>query len=186
MLVEELQDADGTRAALVDERHGRDRARHVAGPLGRGAIEARVAHDVREGQRLSGREDEAGDALRGRHREADGPRALLARGHAELEAVRIALEDGDRGGLGVEEGDRGVDDRLQQCRLRIALQAPTDASSLRRCAQDLEHGLAGRSVGHPQRSARRASLSTSVMTSVSRSMRMRSSSTRPLSSLLTL
>ena len=52
-------------ACVVDERHGRDRARHVAGALGRGAVEARVGHDVGERDGLAGREDEAGDALEG-------------------------------------------------------------------------------------------------------------------------
>ena len=185
-LVEQLQDADGPGAPLVDQRHGSDGARHVARPLRRCPVEARVAHDVGEGEWLAGREDEAGDAFRGRHREADGTRALLAGGDAELEAIRVALEDGDRCRLGIEERDRGIDDRLQERGLRVALHAPRDAGSLCRRAQDLERRLRRGLVRHAQRSARRASLSTLVMTRVSRSMRMRSSSTSPLSSLLTL
>ncbi len=48
---------------LVDERHGQQRAGHVAGPFGGRALEARVGRDVGDREGLPGREDVAGDAL---------------------------------------------------------------------------------------------------------------------------
>ena len=73
-LVEDLQHAD--RALVVDERHRDDRPRDVAGLLGDGPAEARVERDVRQRERLTGREHVAGEALVGRDRQADDALAL--------------------------------------------------------------------------------------------------------------
>ena len=68
-LVEDLEDADGP--VLIEERHGRDRARHVSGLLRRPAVEAWVGPHIRERQRLPGGIDVAGDSLGRRHGKPD-------------------------------------------------------------------------------------------------------------------
>jgi hypothetical protein len=93
-LVEHLQHAD--RAAATEQRHGRDRARHVAGASGGLAVEARISLDVGERQCLAGAEGEAGDALGRLHRLADGARTLRPGRDPELEPLRIVLEQRDR------------------------------------------------------------------------------------------
>ena len=88
-------------------------ARHVAGLLGGRPPEAGVARDVRQGERLAGREDVAGDALRRRDREPDDALALLAGRDAEHEPVGRRVVERDRGGLGLEQRDGRLDDRAQ-------------------------------------------------------------------------
>ena len=107
--VEHLEHAD--RAGVVDQRHGEDRARHVARALGRRAVEARVGGDVADGERLARREHVARDALaRAANDRPDGARARPARGDADDEPVGVGVVERDRRGLGVEQRDRRVDD----------------------------------------------------------------------------
>ena len=110
-LVEHLQHAD--RAAVVHERDGHDGAGHVLGLLGEAAPEARVARDVRDGQRLTRREDVADEAPVGRDLQADDALALGARRDPEDEDVARRVEEGERRGLGLEQEDGGLDDRAQ-------------------------------------------------------------------------
>ncbi len=121
-----------TRAVLVQERRGRDGSRDVAGLLGRVPVEARVVGDVGEREGLAGRVHEPGDALGGRHRQPDRAGAMLAGGDAELQPIRILLEERDRCGLGVEEPHRRVDDALKQARLNVAGEATRDSRTPRR------------------------------------------------------
>jgi hypothetical protein len=48
---------------------------------------------------------------------------MLTRRDPVLEPIGIALEQGYRRGLGIEQADRGVDDRLQELLLDGALQS---------------------------------------------------------------
>ena len=106
------------RAALVDERDRGDRTRHVAGALGGGAIEARVAHDVRKGDRLAGREDEADDAFRRAAPRRRWPRRPARRRRRGTRGDPDRVRRWRWRQLPRRKGDRGVDDRLQQRRLR--------------------------------------------------------------------
>ena len=124
----------------VDQRNGRDRARHVARALGRRAVEARIAQHVGERERLAGREDEADDAARRRHREADGAGTLGTGCDAELEPIRVALEQGDRRRLGLEQGDSRVDDRLEQRLLGVRVEAAGNRRPPRCLAKCLQRG----------------------------------------------
>ena len=110
-LVEDLEDAD--RALVVDERHGDERPRHVAGLLGGRPAEPGVARDVRQRERLAGREHVAGDALVRPDRQPDDALALLAGRDLEDEPVRRRVVERDRRRLGVEQRDRRLDDRAQ-------------------------------------------------------------------------
>ena len=59
---------------------------------------------------------------------------------AELEPVRVALEQGDRRRLGVEQRDRGVDDRLEQRLLGVRVEAAGNRRPPRCLAECLQRG----------------------------------------------
>ncbi len=100
-------------ALLIGQRDGGDGAGDVAGPLGGLAVEARVGANVRQGERLAGREHEPGDSLAGLDALADRSGTLWAGRHPELEPIRIGLEQGDGGRLRIEQAHGCVHDGLE-------------------------------------------------------------------------
>ena len=174
------------------ERHRDDRARHVAGLLGRGTTEAGVARDVRQGDRLAGREDVARDALVGCDRQPDDALALRPGRDLEDEAAR---SQGRRGRSTTASASNSatvastIDRRTERRRRRRepagGLEAERDRPDggertlprRRRRRAGRRASGAGRRVprtGH--RSTERASRSRSTTTSTSRSSRTSPSS----------
>ena len=76
----------------------------------------------------------------GRHRQADRALALGAGRDAELEPVRVALEEGDRRSLGLEQRDRGLDDRLEQVLLCARVKSAGNSRPPRCQAKCLKRG----------------------------------------------
>ena len=137
-------------ALLIGQRHRSDGAGDVAGPFGSLAVEARVGAHVRQGKCLAGREHEPGDALAGLHALADGTRTLWPRRYTEFEAIRIGLEQGDRGCLGVEQAHGRVDDGLKQSLLAVRVEPGRDRGPMGARSNDgqgLVQGLAISSSG---------------------------------------
>ncbi len=120
-LVEHLEHAQA--ALVVEERHRGDRLGHVARLLGGAAAEPCVPFGVGDGDRLAARVDIAGEALVGRDREPDDALALLACGDPEDELVRGCVVQRDGGRVGIEQGDRRLDDRSQDGVTAARLQA---------------------------------------------------------------
>ena len=107
--IEQLQHPD--RPGPVDERDRQQRARHIPGPFGGRALEARVGRDVGDRDGLPGREDVAGDALVRRDAQPDDPTSLRARGGAEDESIGRGVVQSDRRGRHTDEVGR----RLGHC-----------------------------------------------------------------------
>ena len=146
--VEHLEHAD--RAAVVDQRHGEDRARHVARPLGRRPVEARIGRDVADHQRLAGREHVAGDALAGRDGEPDGALARRPGRDADHEPVGRRIVERDRRGLRVEQRHGRIRDRPQDGLARRGLEAAGNGGARGDGLQGPEQTVVGRLVHQPK------------------------------------
>ena len=110
--VEHLQDAE--HLLVVEQRHGHHPLRHVPGPLGDVAGEARILLDVVEHERRARREHPAGDPGRRRQPRPDEVLLVLAGDGGEDELVRLLVEEEDRRRLRREDRARHLDDRAQQ------------------------------------------------------------------------
>ena len=121
-LVEHLEDAD--RAVLVDERDRDDAPRHVAGLAGERPPEPGIALDVRQGERLAGRVDVADEALDGGTDSPTTPWPCSPAATRNTSRSVAGVVQRDRGGFGLEERDRRVDDRAQDRLGRAEIEAP--------------------------------------------------------------